>query len=343
MANCMPIYNPVVPFQGAILGGICEGKRVTIQGQVHSHAKSFAVNFVCFNNDIAFHFNPRFEDGSVIVCNTMQSNNWGSEERKNHMPFNKNAYFEVVIVVLGHAFQVTVNGQHLLEYRHRVSYQSIQSLQVNGDVILTAINFSGLPAQTLPEPPPYSVTPSYMPNACMPPAFSFTERKSPVSTSTFQMLNLNMSPAFMATKTCAGPVTVHNPIMPFQAAFHGKFTKNRNIVLVGTVSCGADRFHVNLLNSNSRNIYLHINPRFKEGAVVRNTQNRGVWGPEERQMSYLPFAPGQQFQMEIRNEGGWFGVYVNGAKVFTYVHRLPANQIDLIEVAGDVSLSYVQY
>lgn len=47
--------------------------------------------------------------------------------------------------------------------------------------------------------------------------------------------------------------------------------------------------------------------------------------------------------MEIRNEGGVIGVYSNGSKLFNYVHRLPANQIDMIEVGGNVTLTYVQY
>ncbi|CAH2314666.1 Xgalectin-iva [Pelobates cultripes] len=299
MASFAPIYNPTVPFQSAILGGISEGKRVVIQGQARAHAKKFAVNFVSFNNDIAFHFNPRFDEGNVIVCNTQQGNQWGSEERKGNMPFRKSTYFDIAITVLGHAFQVTANGQFLLEYRHRLSYQTIQSVQVSGDVNLSCVTFSG----------------PMMPSMAMPPAFSPMQ----------------------------GPVTIHNPMMPFQSALQGTFLQNRNIVLAGVVSYGADKFAVNLLNSRTRNIYLHINPRFREGALVRNTQDRGTWGPEERHMSYMPFSPGQNFQMEIRNEGACFGVYVNGTKVFTYVHRLPVTQIDMMEVSGDVTLSYAQF
>ncbi|XP_072288065.1 galectin-4-like [Pyxicephalus adspersus] len=323
MAGFAPIYNPAVPFQSAILGGITDGLKVTLQGQVHSHAKTFAINFVCFNNDTAFHFNPRFNE-NVIVCNTMQGKNWGSEERKHHMPFQRNAFFDITIVVLGHAFQVTVNGQFLLEYRHRLSYQTIQSLSVNGDVNLMCVTFHPSPAMMSPAPPPYS--------ACT----TQTMFGAPL----VQAVNL---PVFRAAKPQKGPTVVHNPVMPFQAAFPTNFANRRNILITGSVCYGADRFHVNLLNSMTRNIHLHINPRFKEGTIVRNTQDRGNWGPEERQLSYMPFYPGQNFQMEIRNEGGVFGVYSNGSKLFNYVHRLPANQIDMMEIGGNVSLTCVQY
>ncbi|XP_071979799.1 galectin-4-like isoform X2 [Engystomops pustulosus] len=304
-----------VPFQSAILGGITEGKRVTIQGQVHSHAKKFAVNFICYNNDIAFHFNPRFDEGNVIVCNTMQMKSWGSEERKSNMLFNRNTYFDISILVMGHGFQVTVNGQYLLEYRHRVSYQTIQSLQVTGDLSLSCVTFS----------------PSVQ-NSFAAPMYG-AQVLSPVV----------VPPAFKRHQPQNAPMTLYNPVMPFQAAFTSNFGKNGKILIMGNILPGADRFHVNLLNSRTRDIHLHINPRFREGAFVRNTQNRGIWGPEERQISYMPFHPGHGFQLEIRNEGGSFGVYSSGAKLFNYVHRLPFNQIDMIEIGGDVILTFVQY
>ncbi|XP_018417002.1 PREDICTED: galectin-9-like [Nanorana parkeri] len=323
MAGFVPIYNPVVPFQSAILGGISDGKRVTIQGQVHSHAKRWAINFVCFNNDVAFHFNPRFDE-QVLVCNTMQSKNWGSEERKNHMPFQRNAFFDISIAVVGHAFQVTANGQFLLEYRHRVSYQTIQSITVSGDVSLSCVTFHPSPAEMTPAPPPYT------PYAAQPMYAA-------------PMVQSMALPVFGAMKPQKGPTAVHNPVMPFQAAFPTSFANNQSIVISGAVHHGADRFNVNLLNSRTRNIHVHINPRFKESTIVRNTQDRGTWGPEERQLSYMPFYPGQNFQMEIRNEGGVVGVYSNGTKLFNYVHRLPSNQIDMMEIGGNVSLTYVQY
>lgn len=295
---------------------------MTIQGQVYSNAKRFAVDFNCFDNDIAFHFNPRFDEG-VIVCNTMQGKTWGSEERKSHVPFCKNAHFDISIAVAGHAFQVTVNGQFLLEYRHRVSYQGIQSIRIAGDVILTCVTFHPSLAEMAPAPPPYS------PFAAQPMFLS------PVTSSMTTMLG--------AAKPQKGPTVVHNPVMPFQAAFPKSFGNNQSIIITGTVNYGADRFHVNLLNSRTRNIHLHINPRFKEGTIVRNTQERGTWGPEERQLPYMPFYQGQHFQMEIKNEGGVLGVYSNGAKLFNYVHRLPSSQIDMLEIGGSINLTYLQY
>lgn len=48
-------------------------------------------------NDIAFHFNPRFNENNrkVIVCNTKQDNNWGREERQSAFPFESGRPFKV--------------------------------------------------------------------------------------------------------------------------------------------------------------------------------------------------------------------------------------------------------
>lgn len=49
-------------------------------------------------HDIAFHFNPRFneENRQVIVCNSMIQNNWGKEERTSpRFPFEAGKPFKV--------------------------------------------------------------------------------------------------------------------------------------------------------------------------------------------------------------------------------------------------------
>lgn len=115
---------------------------------------------------------------------------------------------------------------------------------------------------------------------------------------------------------------------------------------------------------------LHINPRITEGAVVRNSFLNGSWGSEERKVPYNPFGPGQFFdvslgslsllpseasvlalasclpfslQLSIRCGADRFKVYANGQHLFDFSHRLSAFQrVDLVEIHGDVTLSYVQ-
>ncbi|XP_069063811.1 galectin-4-like isoform X2 [Pleurodeles waltl] len=318
MAQQQPIYSPCVPVQCPIYGGISDGKMIIVQGQVLNHIKRFALDFACSNGDIAFHFNPRFDEGGVVVCNTLQHSCWGTEERKNYMPFQRGMYFEVIVNIKNHCYQVSVNGQHFLEYQHRIPLHTVHSLNISGDISVNCINFTG-PSMPTMHPPPYGFPSGNITSSFAPPSFSQCGQKP------------------------SGPITVLNPSVPFQAAIVGNFRKDHRILIVGSVKPNADRFHVNLKSTQSNNIMMHVNPRFREGAFVRNTQTNGNWGSEERQIAFLPLSPGQPFQMEILNQNHGFKVSVNGSPAFEYRHRIQPKQVNQIEIDGDVILSLVQY
>ncbi|XP_066494927.1 galectin-9-like isoform X2 [Tiliqua scincoides] len=321
MALQQPILNPSVPFAGPIFGGLRMGKMILIQGQVQMNVKRFAVNLLCQNGDTAFHFNPRFDEGGVVVCNTMQQGRWGSEERTFGMTFRPGVYFELIISVQTQCYQVSVNGSHFLEYRHRIPFYTVQTLEIKGDVSLNCISF-----QEAPVPPPYA-----------PPAYNVISATN--VSSTFAQPNFGQP---MASGN-SSRVTLSNPAVPFHVAIPGYFTRNHKITIVGNVAYNANRFHVNLKNSLNNNIALHINPRLKENALVRNTLINGSWGSEERHASAMPFSCGQAFQMEITSLKTAYQVTVNGVVAFHYTHRIPAGQVDQMEIGGDVSLSCVQY
>lgn len=49
--------------------------------------------------------------------------------------------------------------------------------------------------------------------------------------------------------------------------------------------------------SRSRDVAFHMNPRVREGIVVRNSMIGGNWGQEERELSMNPFMEGQYFDV----------------------------------------------
>lgn len=61
------------------------------------------------DNDIAFHFNPRFEKEGYVVCNSKHQGRWGPEERKMRMPFQKGRPFELCLLVQSSDFKVSRN------------------------------------------------------------------------------------------------------------------------------------------------------------------------------------------------------------------------------------------
>uniref|UniRef100_H3AJC4 Galectin n=1 Tax=Latimeria chalumnae TaxID=7897 RepID=H3AJC4_LATCH len=206
-------------------------------------------------------------------------------------------------------FKVSVNGQHFLEYRHRLPLCSIDRLGIEGDVHINNISFSGQAVSLQ-----HSLHLTYILPHCQ--LFFF---------------NCNLG------------VSENRKAVPFLAFIQGGLYPGKKIMILGNVKSNADRFQFNLKISSLDNIAFHFAPRLCENALVRNHRISGNWGSEERQMKYMPFAPGQAFQIEIHVKDNCYQVFVNGNHVCDFVHRLPFNQVDQIEITEDVIITQVHY
>nr|XP_014436892.1 galectin-9 [Pelodiscus sinensis] len=136
---------------------------VIISGTVSQNCDRFHIDFESASsqnpqNDIAFHFNPRFEEGGYVVCNTFENQSWGKEERKYKMPFLKGHSFKVKILVKHDSFMVTVNEDHFLEYKHRIPVHKVKAIGVAGGMEVSDISF-----QKAAPPEPYQPQPYPMP------------------------------------------------------------------------------------------------------------------------------------------------------------------------------------
>uniref|UniRef100_A0AC11CL32 Uncharacterized protein n=1 Tax=Ovis aries TaxID=9940 RepID=A0AC11CL32_SHEEP len=140
-----PYINLPVPFTGRIEGGLQDAHKVTFMGRVLSTDENrFSVNFqtgISDTNNIAFHFNPRFDGGGYVVCNTRQQGNWGLEEKKMQMPFQKGSEFEICFDVDRSSFKVTVNGSLFLDYVHRVPFNQVNAISICGCMHVSYISF----------------------------------------------------------------------------------------------------------------------------------------------------------------------------------------------------------
>ncbi|XP_060030923.1 galectin-3 [Erinaceus europaeus] len=143
-----PVGTPagplIVPYELPLPGGIKPRMMFTILGTVKPNATRFTLDFKK-GNDVAFHFNPRFnEAGSkVIVCNTAQGNSWGTEERQSVFPFESGKPFKIQVLVEKDHYKVAANDCHLLKYNHRISNLSeINKLGIYGDIDLTSASYA---------------------------------------------------------------------------------------------------------------------------------------------------------------------------------------------------------
>ncbi|KAF6723180.1 Galectin-3 [Oryzias melastigma] len=129
---------------------------MTILGYVKPNAKMFTVNFLR-GNDIAFHINPRFNEGGkqVVVRNHKLGERWGQEERdlKGPFPFASGSTLsqqtpdgdvlsvQMKVLCTPEAFRVAVNNIPMFEFRHRIrELNQIDRINILHDVVLTYIN-----------------------------------------------------------------------------------------------------------------------------------------------------------------------------------------------------------
>uniref|UniRef100_A0A4W6CQA2 Galectin n=1 Tax=Lates calcarifer TaxID=8187 RepID=A0A4W6CQA2_LATCA len=147
---------------------------------------------------------------------------------------------------------------------------------------------------------------------------------------------------------------LYSPV-PYSNMIPGGMIPKRTIVIRGMVPYGANSICINFVVSRTRDIALHINPRVREGIVVRNSEIGGSWGQEDRELSLNPFMEGQYFDvssvfihsvslMSIRCGNQRFKVFVNGQHLFDFVHRLQSfTEVDMLEIQGDVQISYIHF
>ncbi|XP_023575615.1 galectin-9-like [Octodon degus] len=141
-----------LPFHTSISDGLYPSRVITVSGTVLQNAKSFYID-LCTESDIAFRFTPRLDENTV-VWNTEIQGVWGTEERDLPfgMPFRREHSFtqatetvplgiRVEIICEADHYSVSVDGQHLLDYVHRLKdLPAIDRLTVDGDLELNSVN-----------------------------------------------------------------------------------------------------------------------------------------------------------------------------------------------------------
>ncbi|XP_022109717.1 galectin-5-like isoform X2 [Acanthaster planci] len=141
------VTNPPLPYLDTIPGGMRQGKNIVVKVTIKPNPTSFQINLQCgmCNNprsDIAFHFNPRFNE-QAISMNTLRDTKWDATDQRHgtNFPFHPNGAYEIMFQCEQHQFKVALNGSHLLDFKHRLPFQNISALAVDGDCVVTEINY----------------------------------------------------------------------------------------------------------------------------------------------------------------------------------------------------------
>uniref|UniRef100_A0A0D9R332 Galectin n=1 Tax=Chlorocebus sabaeus TaxID=60711 RepID=A0A0D9R332_CHLSB len=351
-----PYLSPAVPFSGTIQGGLQDGLQITVNGTVLSSSGSrFAVDFQTgfSGNDIAFHFNPRFEDGGYVVCNTRQKRRWGPEERKMHMPLQKGMPFDLCFLVQSSDFKVSRNPLPTSHPQDSQPYQRVDALRVTHiPVTGPTISFQNPP--TVPVQPAFSMVPFSQP-VCFPPRPRGRRQKRKQAG----------APAFWAGvsdtegggeregpgpgcpggtgQTPAGSHMLPGPQQPPLSSFLGSDQAGSSPRAGGAVMNQADR----VLPPGSLQFRWRRNKENNDSATHKAKQSDEIVGAWEGQRGPTCRGAGsfqrEQYKVWILCDAHCLKVAVDGQHLFEYYHRLrnlPA--INKLEVGGDIQLTHVQ-
>jgi len=132
---------------------------------------------------------------------------------------------------------------------------------------------------------------------------------------------------------------VPQPTTPYKEAIPNGLCVGKQILITGVVLPTAKSFSFNL--EGGGNFVLHVNPRFNENCVVRNSRF-GTWGNEERHGD-LPFQHNGQFKIIILVEEDKYRIAVNGRHCFDFQHRVSFDEATHLSVLGDVQVNKITY
>jgi len=118
-----------------VQSGLEKSDLIVTKGFFYPEGNRFAINLLygtSMDDDIALHFNPRRDDGEVVL-NSRENGDWQDEERHDlPYPFLQFLPFQVEIVVKSNKFKIYVNGKKLGKFKARGNIEDIRGINVNG-------------------------------------------------------------------------------------------------------------------------------------------------------------------------------------------------------------------
>ncbi|MBN3310493.1 LEG4 protein, partial [Amia calva] len=279
------------------------------------------------------------------------------------MPFRKGESFELIIIASAEGYQINVNGRQFYMFQHRVPLERVSALRIQGDVTLETLNIiggfqsggmggmggmgggmQGYPSGGMGGMGGMGGGMQGYPSGGMGGMGGMGGGMQVYPSGGMGGMGGGGMGYQGGNLPMMGGAPIYNPQIPYCDMIPGGMTAKRTIIIRGMVPYGANRFHLNFMVGGSRDVAFHLNPRIREGMVVRNSYMGGCWGNEESNLDCNPFQEGQYFEISVRC-GNWrYKVFVNGQRLCEFAHRLqPFTQVDTLQVEGDVQLSYIHY
>ncbi|XP_068178701.1 lectin, galactoside-binding, soluble, 2b [Antennarius striatus] len=113
-----------------------EGQEFKIRVKPKDDCCSFAINIGHDSDNIAMHFNPRFEyasDVNTIVFNSMSGGCWGDEHRDGNFPFSRGEECKFYVYLNNEKFYIKLPDGNMIDFPNRLGDVKYQYFEVSGD------------------------------------------------------------------------------------------------------------------------------------------------------------------------------------------------------------------
>jgi len=138
-----------VPYVSHLTSTLQPGQTLFVQGVVNSGAQQFQLNLLSGSAQIdpgrgsaPLHVNVRFNEGKIVLNSMAAGGEWGKEERASN-PFKAGEPFDLRVRVHPDKFEIIANQADVAEYKFRQPLETINYLNLNGDIGLSKVHWGG--------------------------------------------------------------------------------------------------------------------------------------------------------------------------------------------------------
>ncbi|KAM4611326.1 lectin, galactoside-binding, soluble, 2b [Polymixia lowei] len=118
------------------------GQNFKIRVKPKDDSASFAINIGHDSENLALHFNPRFDSGgdsNTIVCNSSSGGCWGDEYREGNFPFVRGEESKFYINFSMDQFTITLPDGSVMFFPNRLGDLKYKHFEVSGDARIIGI------------------------------------------------------------------------------------------------------------------------------------------------------------------------------------------------------------
>ncbi|KAM4750760.1 lectin, galactoside-binding, soluble, 2b [Anableps anableps] len=119
-----------------------EGQEFKVRVRPGDGCDSFALNIGHDPENIAMHFNPRFDAGgeqNTIICNSLSGGCWGEEQQEMTFPFRRGEECKFYINFNNEQFYIKLPDGSMMNFPNRLGDVKYKFFDVSGDARIVGI------------------------------------------------------------------------------------------------------------------------------------------------------------------------------------------------------------